>query len=143
MLAPDVPGVAEMRTAVYLHSLAYMPIQEEFDPPRLASMLRSHGPYDGRLGLLWGEARTLAAESDVSATSPYLVPGERGMEIFDGLGRRHVGLTLLANSLAANDVPLVRTLRALSKTPAAKPGRPVRAEPNSTRARRHRTPRWA
>ena len=40
-------------------------------------------------------------------TSPYLVPGERGMEAIEELRGRDVKLTLLTNSLAANDEPLV------------------------------------
>ncbi|WP_345944691.1 phospholipase D family protein [Variovorax sp. dw_954] len=92
----------------------------------------------GRMGLLWGEARVVAdpptkpaamteaeayegsvtmkvwsmlmrAEVDVQMTSPYLVPGVRGMAAFADLGRRKVKLTLLTNSLAANDEPLVHT----------------------------------
>ncbi len=104
--------------------LGYGPISEELD--------------GGRLGLLWGKATAiadppskptymtedeaiatsvtmkvwglmLAAKSDVELTSPYLVPGERGMAAFQELARRHVKLTLLTNSLAANDEPLVHT----------------------------------
>ena len=104
--------------------LGYGPIAEELD--------------DGRMGLLWGEAlaiadppskpRTMSAEealassvtmkvwrlirdsrSEVALTSPYLVPGERGMEILGDLAGKKVKLTMLTNSLAANDVPLVHT----------------------------------
>jgi putative cardiolipin synthase len=104
--------------------LGYGPIGEELDA--------------GRMGLLWGEARAIAdpptkpatmtadeaiatsvtmkvwglmmdAKTEVDLTSPYLVPGERGMAAFDDLARRKVKLTLLTNSLAANDEPLVHT----------------------------------
>lgn len=104
--------------------LGYGPIAEEMDA--------------GRMGLLWGEARAIAdpptkpetmtpdealatsvtmkvwgllldAQSEVDITSPYLVPGEKGMAAFDDLARRKVKLTLLTNSLAANDEPLVHT----------------------------------
>ncbi|VTY39012.1 Cardiolipin synthase C [Xylophilus ampelinus] len=104
--------------------LGYGPIGEELD--------------EGRLGLLWGEAQAIAdpptkpatmsadealatsvtmnvwgllmdAKSEVDLTSPYLVPGEKGMAAFDDLARRKVKLTLLTNSLAANDEPLVHT----------------------------------
>ena len=93
---------------------------------------------NGRLGLLWGEARAIAdpptkpaamtdaeaystsvsmkvwsmlmrAKVDVEMTSPYLVPGERGMAAFADISRRKVKLTLLTNSFAANDEPLVHT----------------------------------
>ncbi|RZL45312.1 MAG: phospholipase D family protein [Variovorax sp.] len=104
--------------------LGYGPIGEELE--------------GGRLGLLWGEAHAIAdppskptymtedeaiatsvtmkvwgllldAQAEVDLTSPYLVPGERGMAAFDDLMRRKVKLTLLTNSLAANDEPLVHT----------------------------------
>ena len=104
--------------------LGYGPIGEELDA--------------GRMGLLWGPANAVAdppaklrymtadealatsvtmrfwtqlltAESDVLLTSPYLVPGERGMEAFESLRKRNVNVTLLTNSLAANDEPLVHS----------------------------------
>ena len=112
--------------------LGYGPISEEFD--------------DGRIGLVWGEAHAVAdppskahamsaeealstsvtmkvwrlirdAVSEVALTSPYLVPGERGMEIIDDLTRQRVRVTLLTNSLAANDVPLVHTAYARYRRP--------------------------
>ena len=104
--------------------LGYGPIGEELD--------------GGQLGLLWGEALAIAdpaskptymtedeavatsvtmkvwgllldAKTDVELTSPYLVPGEKGMAAFEDLAKRNVKLTLLTNSLAANDEPLVHT----------------------------------
>ncbi|MDM0013509.1 phospholipase D family protein [Variovorax sp. J22P168] len=104
--------------------LGYGPIGEELD--------------GGRMGLLWGEAHAIAdpptkpatmsadealatsvtmkvwgllldARTEVDLTSPYLVPGEKGMAAFEDLRRRQVKLTLLTNSLAANDEPLVHT----------------------------------
>ena len=102
--------------------LGYGPIGEELDA--------------GRMGLLWGNAIALAdppgkpktmsaaealatsvtmkvwglvmeAKTQVDLTSPYLVPGETGVAAFEELGRRKVKVTLLTNSLAANDEPLV------------------------------------
>ena len=104
--------------------LGYGPISEELDA--------------GRFGMLWGQARAIAdppskpksmsdaealstsvtmkvwellmdAKTEVDITSPYLVPGENGMAAFGDLARRKVRLTLLTNSLAANDEPLVHT----------------------------------
>ena len=104
--------------------LGYGPIAEELD--------------GGRMGLLWGEAHAIAdpptkpttmtadeaiatsvtmkvwtllmdAKFEVDLTSPYLVPGERGMAAFEDLAKRKVKLTLLTNSLATNDEPLVHT----------------------------------
>lgn len=102
--------------------LGYGPIGEELD--------------EGRIGLIWGKANAVAdppaklrsmsgdeafatsvtarvwaqlmqAQSEVTMTSPYLVPGERGMAAFEELRGRDVKVTLLTNSLAANDEPLV------------------------------------
>ncbi|MES2532334.1 MAG: phospholipase D family protein [Pseudomonadota bacterium] len=104
--------------------LGYGPIGEELDA--------------GRIGFLWGAAnavadppaklrfvtsdealaasvtmrfwtRLLAAQKEVVLTSPYLVPGETGMAAFEDLRRRNVDVTLLTNSLAANDEPLVHS----------------------------------
>jgi len=92
----------------------------------------------GRLGLVWGTAnafadqpgkvmatsvemarsmsaemnvmdRVMEAKSDVVISSPYFIPGPVGMREFDGLRKRNVKVTILTNSLAATDVPLVHT----------------------------------
>mgnify|MGYP003583290689 CR=1 FL=1 len=102
--------------------LGYGPIGEELDA--------------GRIGMIWGQAHAVAdppaklrsmtadeayatsvnarvwaqlmdAGSEVHMTSPYLVPGTRGMEAIEELRSRDVKVTLLTNSLAANDEPLV------------------------------------
>lgn len=104
--------------------LGYGPIGEELDA--------------GRVGLLWGVANAVAdppaklrsmtseqayatsvtmrfwsqlmrSERDVFLTSPYLVPGEVGMETLEALRARGIDLTLVTNSLAANDEPLVHS----------------------------------
>jgi putative cardiolipin synthase len=104
--------------------LGYGPIGEEFD--------------EGRMGLLWGQAnavadppakrrfvsdseayaasvtkrfwaRLLEAEQEIVLTTPYLVPGELGMAAFEDMRKRDVNVTLLTNSLAANDEPLVHS----------------------------------
>jgi putative cardiolipin synthase len=93
---------------------------------------------DGQLGLVWGKAtafadspekvtamtdddarkmsvtmgvmdRVLASRSEVVLSSPYFVPGTMGVEAFDGLRKRDVKVTVLTNSLASNDEPLVHT----------------------------------
>ncbi|MDM0112424.1 phospholipase D family protein [Variovorax sp. J22R133] len=102
--------------------LGYGPVGEELDA--------------GRIGLIWGRANAVAdppaklrsmtqdeafatsvtarvwqqlmlAQKEVYMTSPYLVPGPRGMAAFEELRTRDVKVTLLTNSLAANDEPLV------------------------------------
>lgn len=47
------------------------------------------------------------ARREVVLTSPYLVPGERGMALVAGLRERGVSVKMLTNSLAATDEPLV------------------------------------
>jgi putative cardiolipin synthase len=102
--------------------LGYGPISEDLD--------------SGRLGLVWGHARVFAdppakvmaattaeatamsvqmdimarvsaARNDVILSSPYFVPGDRGVQEFDELAKRKVRITALTNSLAATDEPLV------------------------------------
>lgn len=92
----------------------------------------------GRLGLIWGkaaafadppdkvaalteeEARSksvtksvldliMASKSDVVVSSPYFIPGPRGIAAISKLRERNVHVTVLTNSLASNDEPLVHT----------------------------------
>ena len=50
------------------------------------------------------------ARKDVVITSPYLIPGEAGLETFRNSVQRHgVKYTLVTNSLAATDEPVVHT----------------------------------
>jgi putative cardiolipin synthase len=93
---------------------------------------------DGQLGLIWGKATAfadspdkvtattdeearkmsvtmgvmdlvLASQSEVVLSSPYFVPGTMGVAAFDGLRKRDIKVTVLTNSLASNDEPLVHT----------------------------------
>jgi putative cardiolipin synthase len=90
----------------------------------------------GRIGLVWGMARAFAdppekvlsktpemafetsltndvmmnvwrATSELVITSPYLIPGEKGMQSFQRLQQSNVKVTVVTNSLAATDEPLV------------------------------------
>jgi putative cardiolipin synthase len=92
----------------------------------------------GRLGLIWGrasafadppdkvtaltdeEARAksvtksvldliMASKSEVVVSSPYFIPGSRGIAAIAKLHERNVHVTVLTNSLASNDEPLVHT----------------------------------
>ncbi len=93
----------------------------------------------GRLGLIWGSAYVFAdhpdkpfdadradefeevtvtynvfeairkAQKEVVASSPYFVPGQRGMELLRGLRSRNVKVTVMTNSLAATDEFVVHT----------------------------------
>ncbi|WP_188564583.1 phospholipase D family protein [Undibacterium terreum] len=103
--------------------LGYGPIADDLDA--------------GRLGLIWGEAYVFAdypdkpfeskagaipletsvtynvveemkkAKSEVVASSPYFVPGARGMKLLQGLRDKGVKVQVLTNSLAATDEPIV------------------------------------
>lgn len=101
--------------------LGYGPVSEDLDA--------------GRLGLIWGTASVIAdiplkvqasaeelkmsgvtynvlaamrtARREVLVSSPYLVPGERGMALIRDLRGRGVKVSVLTNSLASTDEPLV------------------------------------
>ncbi len=103
--------------------LGYGPLREEL--------------ADGRLGLIWGEAYAFAdhpdkpfegevggelletsvtyniieplmkAQSEVLISSPYFVPGERGMKLLRELRARGVKISVMTNSLGSTDEPLV------------------------------------
>jgi putative cardiolipin synthase len=104
--------------------LGYGPIREDFDA--------------GRLGLVWGKATAFAdspakvtamtdeaarsmsvsmnvmdmvmkSNSEVILSSPYFIPGPMGVQAFGDLRKRNVKVTILTNSLASNDEPLVHT----------------------------------
>jgi len=104
--------------------LGYGPLREDLD--------------GGRLGLVWGKAMAfadspakvaatsdemarmgsvtmnvfdlvVAAKSDVLLSSPYFIPGRMGTDAFGALRKRDVKVTILTNSLAATDEPLVHT----------------------------------
>jgi putative cardiolipin synthase len=53
--------------------------------------------------------RVMESRTDVTISSPYFIPGTAGMEEFEALRARNVRVTILTNSLAANDVPLAHT----------------------------------
>lgn len=103
--------------------LGYGPIRDELE--------------DGKLGLVWGAGHVFAdhpdkpfngsvggelletsvtynvmdavrkAQREVTASSPYFVPGARGMETIRLLRERGVRFSVLTNSLGATDEPLV------------------------------------
>ena len=120
----DMAGAGPTVTLPPTDVLGYGPIREELD--------------SGVIGLLWGHAEAVAdppeklrsmsddeayntsvtkrfwaelqsAQRDAFVTSPYLVPGERGLANLKELRSRNVAVTLLTNSLAANDEPIVHS----------------------------------
>ncbi len=103
-------------------ALGYGPLAEDLDA--------------GKVGLIWGSARAYAdppdklarmsvqeaveksvsfdammtlwrAERELVITSPYLIPGRMGLESIGTLRKAGVKVTILTNSLAATDEPLV------------------------------------
>jgi putative cardiolipin synthase len=117
--------------------LGYGPISEDLDA--------------GRLGLVWGKADAyadspakvtatsdemarsmsvsmnvmdlvMASRSEVVISSPYFIPGTRGVHAFADLTKRDVKVTILTNSLASNDEPLVHTGYARYRTDLLKTG---------------------
>ena len=49
------------------------------------------------------------ARSEVSIISPYLIPGKSGLEVIEEVHGRGVRMSIVTNSLAATDEPLVHT----------------------------------
>ncbi len=118
--AADAPPMVDLSE---VDLLGYSPIGDDLDR--------------GRMGLIWGRAMALSdppdkllrgedkayadslaykalmkiwtADRDVTITSPYLIPGKLGIAAFEALGQKKVKVTVLTNSLAATDEPLVHT----------------------------------
>ncbi len=115
-------SVPEQHDLPNVDILGYGPVSEELD--------------SGRLGLIWGAARAIAdppdkrdaktaeaaaatsvtndlrmqlweAKKELVLTSPYLIPGPKGLKTFEELGSRKVKMSIITNSLAATDETLV------------------------------------
>jgi putative cardiolipin synthase len=103
--------------------LGYGPISEDLDRGRLgliwaeAYVFADHPdkPFDGEAG---GEVAETSvtfnlfealrkAQKEIVISSPYLVPGRVGMDLFKGLRARGVKVTAMTNSLGSTDEPLV------------------------------------
>ena len=103
--------------------LGYGPISEELDLGRLglhwgyAYVFADHPdkPFDGEAGgeLLETSVTYNAFEAlrktskELVLTSPYLVPGKVGMDMFKELRDKGVKITLMTNSLGSTDEPIV------------------------------------
>jgi cardiolipin synthase C len=103
--------------------LGYGPISEELDGGRLglhwgyAYVFADHPdkPFDGEAGgeLLETSVTYNAFEAlrqasrEVVLSSPYLVPGKVGMDLFKELRDKNVKITLMTNSLGSTDEPIV------------------------------------
>jgi len=103
--------------------LGYGPIAEDLEDGRLgltwaeAYVFADHPdkPFDGEVG---GELQDTSvtynvfeamrkAEKDLVISSPYLVPGKVGMELFRELRDRNVHVVAMTNSLGSTDEPVV------------------------------------
>jgi putative cardiolipin synthase len=69
-------------------------------------------PHDGRIEqVMLGEIQSMiaSARSELLIENAYIIPGQTGIDILDGLGRRGVPMKILTNSLASHDVPAVNS----------------------------------
>lgn len=120
----DMAGAGPSVTLPPADVLGYGPISEELDsgvigllwgdaeavadpPEKLRSMSADEAYKTSVTKRFWAEV--LTAQRDVFITSPYLVPGERGLDQLKVLRKREVAVTLLTNSLAANDAAVVHS----------------------------------
>ncbi len=107
--------------------LGYGPLADELDAGRLGLIWASATAYADPPNRLKGLGASYAlvpledvesvrynvldlirsARKEVVLTSPYLIPGERGMALFAEQRQRGVRIKVLTNSLAATDEPLV------------------------------------
>lgn len=103
--------------------LGYGPIADDLDVGRLgliwgqAYVFADHPdkPFDGKVGgdlletsvayNVFEEIRK--AKQEVIASSPYFVPGQRGLALLGELRKKNIKLTVLTNSLASTDEPVV------------------------------------
>ena len=117
--------------------LGYGPLSEDLD--------------SGQVGLQWGSARAFAdppekqlsktaqiafetsvtnnvmmqvwqAKSELVITSPYMIPGHDGVTSFENLQQNKVKVTVVTNSLAATDEPLVHNGYSKYRTAMLKAG---------------------
>lgn len=104
--------------------LGYAPIGEELKFGRIGLIWAYAGAFADPPDKLLAMTPKLAFETSVThnlmqliwrakdelvITSPYLIPGERGLTLFKNLLSNKVDVTLVTNSLAATDEPLVHT----------------------------------
>jgi putative cardiolipin synthase len=119
--APDLPPLPANDV------LGYGPIADEFDdgriglvwahadayadpPEKIEDMARGGrlSPHEDLESVRYNVLDRLnAAQSEIVLTSPYLIPGDKGLALMADLRRRKVKIKLLTNSLAATDEPLV------------------------------------
>ena len=89
-------------------SLVWAPAVAFADPPAKVTARSDEAARDMSVAMNVMD-RVIAASHEVVISSPYLIPGSTGVEAFGDLGKRNVKVTILTNSLAATDEPLVHT----------------------------------
>ena len=87
--------------------LVWAPVQLISDSPDKKSVV--DGTRVGRLMLRPVADATLAVQSELLMITPYLIPGDEGMEIFSDLRQRDVRVRILTNSLMSSEVPLAHS----------------------------------
>jgi cardiolipin synthase C len=137
----DATAVAPMPLPVPLLDrdvLGYGPIGPDLDAGALqmiwasAYVFADHPdkPFDGAVGGELLETSVtynvfdaiIMAKQEVVISSPYFVPGKDGMKLFTDLRNRRVPVSVLTNSLASTDEPIVHLAYSRYRTPLLKMG---------------------
>lgn len=144
--SPTPADLASMRTALaahreamrdspYVHALGNSPIAAQFASQSVTlefgaakvladspSKVEASGSDRGAflIGRLRGEASE--ARRELLVSSPYFVPRDRGVEMLTGLANEGVAVSVLTNSLAANDVGIVHSGYARYRAPLLRGG---------------------
>jgi putative cardiolipin synthase len=87
--------------------LVWAPAQIISDSPDKKSV--ADGSMVGRLMHRPVASATLAAQSEVLMITPYLIPGDEGLELFRNLRRRDVRVRILTNSLISSTIVLAHS----------------------------------
>jgi putative cardiolipin synthase len=133
--------------------LGYGPISEDLDGGRLglhwgyAYVFADHPdkPFDGEAGgelldtsVTYNAFEALRkASKELVLSSPYLVPGKVGMDLFKELRDKGVKITLMTNSLGSTDEPIVHAGYTLYREPMLELGIDL-YEISSSRVKRNR-----
>jgi putative cardiolipin synthase len=114
--------------------LVWAPAQIISDSPDKKSV--SDGSMVGRLMHRPVASATLAAQSEVLMITPYLIPGDEGLELFRDLRRRDVRVRILTNSLISSTIVLAHSGYMSYRVPLLEDGVElfeIRAELGNTR----------
>jgi cardiolipin synthase C len=87
--------------------LVWAPAQLISDSPDKKSV--KDGSRLGRLMLRPVALAAQAVQSELLMVTPYLIPGDEGMQLFNDLRSRNVRVRILTNSLTSSTVPLVHS----------------------------------